>query len=51
MKTPNLAEKRRRARLVPSHFRSGLPDLAAKHDYYLAEAISGDPRDLKVSSE
>jgi hypothetical protein len=51
MKAPNLEEKRRRAQLVPSHFRSGLPDLAVNHDYYLAEAISGDPRDLKAITE
>ncbi len=47
MKTPSKIEIRRRAILPTGLFHSGLPDLAVNHDYYLAEAISGEQRDLK----
>ncbi len=46
-----MLEKRRRAILVSGRFNSGLPDLGVNHDYYLAEAISNDPKDLKVIEE
>jgi hypothetical protein len=49
--TDDMREKRRWAKLVSGLFRSGLPDLGRNHDYYLAEAISHDPRDLKVIDE
>ena len=44
----NMRQKRQQAKLVSGQFHSGLPDLGVKHDYYLAEAISGDSRDLKA---
>jgi len=50
-KAPDMRELRKRAKLVSGQFHSGLPDLGRNHDYYLAEAISHDPRDLKVLEE
>ena len=47
----DIREKRRRAKLISGQFRSGLPDLGKNHDYYLAEAISHNPRDLKAIDE
>jgi hypothetical protein len=47
----DMLEKRRRAKLVSGLFNSGLPDLGVNHDYYLAEAISNDPKDLKIIEE
>ena len=47
----DMREKRRRAKLISGKFHSGLPDLGKNHDYYLAEAISHDPRDLKAIDE
>lgn len=46
-----MREKRQRAKLVSGKFSSGLPDLGRNHDFYLAEAISHDPRDLKATDE
>jgi hypothetical protein len=47
----DMSEIRRQAILVSGMFSSGLPDLGRNHDYYLAEAISNDPQDLKVIDE
>ena len=37
----DLAERRRRAAAAAGRFRSGRPDVAARHDEYLAEVYQG----------
>jgi len=39
---PSYEERVERARAIAGEFRSGVPDLGARHDYYLYEDRSGD---------
>src|SRR5215212_5046165 len=47
----DIEAKRRRARQISGKFRSGVPDLAVNHDYYLDEAYAYFHQSAKLADE